>query len=248
MKRYPQFRFVAASVLFAMGLTIVAAAQNAKPNPATTPSPQPEAWWKQRHEGMNARVKQGHVDLIFIGDSITHGWESGGKDVWQKYYGKRNAVNLGIGGDQTCHVLWRLDHGNIDGISPKLAVVMIGTNNAGNNVPRQSPEQIAAGVKAIIDRLQAKLPETKILLLAIFPRGADDHDAVRQINTKTNALIAKFGNNKSVFYRNINSKFLNADKTLSKDIMPDLLHPNAKGYQIWAKAIEPMVVRLMGEK
>ena len=120
---------------------------------------------------MNARVKQGNVDLIFIGDSITHGWEEAGKDVWQKFYGKRNAVNLGIGGDQTQHVLWRLDHGNIDGISPKLAVIMIGTNNAGSG---QQPEQIAEGIKAIVEQLRAKLPETKILLLAIFPRGADN--------------------------------------------------------------------------
>jgi beta-glucosidase len=245
MKCCSQFRFVAAAVLFAMGLTVVAAAQDTKPNPATTPSSRSsDAWWKQRHESMNARVKQGHADLIFIGDSITNGWEGGGKDVWQKYYGKRNAVNLGIGGDQTCHVLWRLDHGNIDGISPKLAVVMIGTNNSGS----QSPEQIASGVKAIIDRLQAKLPETKILLLAIFPRGVDKKDNSRQVNAKANALIAKFGDDKSVFYLDINSKFLNADETLSTDIMPDLLHPNAKGYQIWAEAIEPMVVKLMGEK
>ena len=141
-------------------------------NPATTPAPRNDAWWQQRHESMNARVKKGNVDLIFIGDSITHGWEGGGKDVWQQFYGNRNAVNLGIGGDQTCHVLWRLDHGNIDGISPKLAVIMIGTNNAGNAA--QSAEQIAAGVKAIVDKLRTKLPQTKILLLAIFPRGADN--------------------------------------------------------------------------
>jgi beta-glucosidase len=247
MKCCSRFRFVAAAVLFAMGLTVVAAAQDTKPNPATTPSSRADSWWQQRHESMNARVKQGHVDLIFIGDSITHGWESGGQSVWQKFYGKRNAVNLGISADQTSHVLWRLDHGNIDGISPKLAVIMIGTNNAGNE-PRQSPEQIASGVKAIIDRLQAKLPETKILLLAIFPRGADKNDAVRQVNAKANALIAKFGDDKSVFYLDINSKFLNADETLSTDIMPDRLHPNAKGYQIWAEAIEPIVAKLMGEK
>ena len=196
---------------------------------------------------MNARVKQGNVNLIFVGNSITHLWESTGKDVWKKYYGSRNAVNLGIGGDQTSHVLWRLDHGNIDGISPKLAVVMIGTNNAGHQPP-QPPKQIARGVKAVVQRLQTKLPQTKILLLAIFPRGADNNDVLRKKNTATNAIIAKLADSQKVFYLDIGPQFLAADGTLSKTIMPDLLHPNDNGYEIWAKAIEPTVVKLMGEQ
>src|SRR5438093_9326345 len=112
-------------------------------NDAVIPVPR-EGNWMKRHESFNERVKQGNVDLIFIGDSITQGWEANGKAVWAEYYAKRNAVNLGIGGDRTQHVLWRLDHGNIDGINPKLAVLMIGTNNSGGN----TSEQIAAGVKA----------------------------------------------------------------------------------------------------
>jgi lysophospholipase L1-like esterase len=201
----------------------------------------------QRHESFNARVKKGNVELIFIGDSITHGWEGGGQAVWQRFYGHRNAVNLGISGDQTGQVLWRLDHGNIDGISPKLAVIMIGTNNAGH-MPHQAPEQIAIGVKAIVDRLRTKLPQTKILLLAIFPRGADDNDALRQINVKANQIFAKLADDKTVFYRDIGPKFLCADGKLSKEIMPDQLHPNAKGYEIWAEAIEPDVAHLMGQR
>jgi beta-glucosidase len=237
-------RFVAAFSVFAAMLAAVAVAQDAKPNAAIMPAPRPDAWWMQRHESMNARVKQGHVDLLFIGDSITHGWEGDGKDVWSKFYGKRNAVNLGIGGDQTQHVLWRLDHGNIDGISPKLAVLMIGTNNAGGN----TPEEIAAGVTAIVERLRTKLPQTKVLVLAIFPRGPNNEDHLRQVNTKTNAIIEKLADGKDVFYLDIDPKFLAADGTLSTDIMPDLLHPNAKGYKIWAEAIEPMVKKLMGEE
>ena len=142
-------RFVAALAVSAAMLTALAVAKDTPSNVATTPAARPDAGWQQRHQAMNARVKQGHVDLIFIGDSITHGWEGGGKEVWNKFYAKRNAVNLGIGGDQTSHVLWRLDHGNIDGISPKLAVIMIGTNNAGTG---QQPEQIVAGIKAIVER------------------------------------------------------------------------------------------------
>jgi len=184
--------------------------------------------------------------LIFIGDSITHFWERTGKDVWNKFYGKRNAVNLGISGDQTQHVLWRLDHGNIDGISPKLAVVMIGTNNAGN--AHDTAEETAEGVKAIVDRLRAKLPQTKILLLAIFPRGPNSQDPIRQVNAKTNEIISKLADGKMVFYLDIGPKLLQADGTLGKDVMPDLLHPGPKGYEIWAEAIEPTVAKLMGEK
>src|SRR5512145_675377 len=126
--------------LLAASLHQIAAGQD-KPNDALIPAPRDGGWMK-RHESFNERVKQGNVDLIFIGDSITQGWEGAGKGVWAEFYGKRNAVNLGIGGDRTQHVLWRLDHGNIEGISPKLAVLMIGTNNSGSN----SSEQIAAGV------------------------------------------------------------------------------------------------------
>ncbi len=213
-------------------------------NVAVNPVPQNKDWWKQRQEKVNARVKQGDVQLLFIGDSITHGWESRGKNVWKKYYGDRHAVNLGFSGDQTQNVLWRFDHGNLDGISPKLAVVMIGTNNAGY----KQPEGTAEGVKAIVDELRAKLPETKILLLAIFPRGADANDWARQINEKTDKIIAKLADGKMVFYLDIGPKFLNADGTLSKDIMRDLLHPTAQGYEIWAAAIEPTVAKLMGDK
>jgi lysophospholipase L1-like esterase len=210
----------------------------------------------RRHESFNERVKQGNVDLVFIGDSITAGWENAGKNVWAEYYAKRNAVNLGIGGDRTQHVLWRLDHGNIDGISPKLAVLMIGTNNSGSN----TSEQIAAGVKLIVDKLREKLPTTKVLVLAIFPRaenfdaqknktekGTPD-DAKRKVNEAANEIIKKLADNKTVFYLDIGPKFLTADGTLTRDVMPDLLHLNEGSYRTWAESIEPKVKELMGEK
>jgi lysophospholipase L1-like esterase len=219
---------------------------------AVTPASRPADNWQKRHKAMNERVKQGNVDLLFIGDSITQGWEGKGKEVWKKYYDKRNAANLGIGGDQTQHVLWRLENGNIDGISPKLAVIMIGTNNAG---AKQKAEDIAAGVKAIVDKLREKLPQTKLLLLAIFPRGAAEQDPRREdkmkfneTNLKVNEIIAKLADNKMIFYMDINDKFLDSDHKLTKEIMPDFLHPDAKGYTIWAEAIEPTVEKLMGEK
>jgi beta-glucosidase len=243
MKRIQLIRGLAA-LAFATLLTAVAAAKDVKVNPAVTPEP-PRLTWKSRFEGMNSRVKQGNADLIFIGDSITHFWQDAGMGVWYKYYGKRNAVNLGISGDQTQHVLWRLDHGNIDGISPKLAVVMIGTNNAGN--AHTTSEETAEGVKAVVEKLRAKLPQTKILLLAIFPRGATAEDPIRQVNQKTNQMISKLADDKMVFYLDINAKLLRPDGRLGREVMADFLHPGVKGYEVWAEAIEPTVARLMGE-
>jgi len=201
-------------------------------------------WWFKKHESLNARVKQGNVDLIFIGDSITNGWDNEGKEVWAKYYTKRNAVNLGISCDRIQNVLWRLDHGNIDGISPRLAVVMIGSNNSS----RSKLEEIPEGIKAMVQRLRTRLPNTKILLLGIFPRGKDSQDPWRQINSKVNDRICKFADGKMVFYLDIGSKLVAADGTASTDVLRDLVHPAAKGYAIWAEEIEPMVAELMGEK
>lgn len=217
-------------------------AQESKPNDAVMPAPR-DAKWMVRHELLNSRVKAGPVDLAFIGDSITQGWEGAGKKVWEEFYGKRKAVNLGIGGDRTQHVLWRLDNGNFTGIQPKLVVLMIGTNNSGNN----SSEQIAAGVQAIVENIKTKSPNTKILVLAIFPRGAKSDDTRRQVNQGANALIATLADEKQVFYLDFGAKFLADDGSLSKEIMPDLLHLNEKSYRIWAEAIEPQVVKFLEE-
>lgn len=223
-------------------LSAVSVAQE-KAHDAITPAPRDGNWMK-RHESFNERVKKGNVDLLLIGDSITQGWEGAGKKVWEKHYTPRNAVNLGIGGDRTQHVLWRLDNGNVEGISPKAAVLMIGTNNSGTN----SPVQIAEGVAAIVKKLREKLPKTKILVLAIFPRGADINDTKRKVNTAANLQIAKLADGEMVHYLDIGDKFLNNDGTLSKEVMPDLLHLNEKSYTTWAESIEPKVKELMSEK
>jgi len=228
--------------MVAMGAAVATAAMVGLANDAVNPVPRSDQWWMQRHQSMNERVKQGNVDLIFIGDSITHGWEGAGKEVWEAYYGHRNAVNLGIGGDRTQHVLWRLDNGNIDGIDPKLAVIMIGTNNAGPN----EPEETAEGIKAILTKLRDRLPKMKIVLLAIFPRGETPEDPLRQKNEKVNKLIAQFCDGEMVKFVDIGSAFLTIDGVLPKEIMPDLLHPNARGYSIWAAAIEPYVAEVLG--
>jgi len=196
----------------------------------------------KRHEGFLADIKKmkGEIHLVFIGDSITDGWRGGGKAIWQKEYGHHKALNLGIGGDSTQHVLWRLQNGELDGYKARLFVIMIGTNNGGN-----SAADVAAGIEAIVKEIKTKQPQARILLLGIFPRGDKPNDH-RTKNDETNKLIAKLDDGKTLKYLDIGDKFLNPDKTMSKDIMPDFLHPNAKGYEIWAEAIRGAVKQMMG--
>ena len=215
-----------------------------KNHSAVTPSPRPGTWMS-RHEAINKRLKESNVDLLFVGNSITEGWEGRGKEVWNTYYAKRNAVNMGIGGDRTQHVLWRLDNSNFEGLSPKLAIVMIGTNNS--NANDNTAQEIADGIIAICQRLRTKLPNTKILLLAIFPRNPSPSDQ-RAKNAQASLLASAIADGKMIHYMDINDKFLTKDGQLPKDIMPDFLHPNAAGYKIWADAIEPEVVKLMGKR
>jgi lysophospholipase L1-like esterase len=235
-------------LFFAWSLPATAVAQESIkgriPFESETSTPVPGTGrWLERYAQQNANLKAGNPQLLMIGDSIMQGWEGPGRHVWQKYYAPRQAVNLGIDRDRTQHVLWRLEHGNLDGIHPRLAVLLIGTNNASKN----SPDQIAAGIKAIVDELRIRLPQTKILVLAIFPRGPNNEDPRRKVIAAANERIARLADGKHVFYVDINRKFLSADGSLSPAIMPDLLHPSAKGYEIWAQAMEPRVADLMAE-
>lgn len=229
-------RFLAAGFTLALSLSALVA-DEPKANPATTPMNRDIP----RHKEFLKKVAGGEGDVIFIGDSITQGWEGAGKKVWADAFGKYKPVNLGIGGDQTGHVLWRITEGKeIEPLNPKLAIVMIGTNNMG----RDSPQQIADGVKKIIETLQQKKPDMKILLLGIFPRSAKADDEVRVKVNDTNKLISKFADNKKVFYKDIGGKFLTKDGTLERKIMPDLLHLSPEGYQIWADAIKDDLEKL----
>jgi lysophospholipase L1-like esterase len=240
------FRRFSLVVAIAFGLAPETIRAQDKPNDAVIPATRGEGWMR-RHESFNERAKRGNVDLLFIGDSITQGWENdpprGGKEVWAEYYAKRNAMNLGISGDRTQHVLWRLENGNLEGIKPKLAILMIGTNNAAAN----TSEQIAAGVKAIVEKIRAKLPSTKVLVLAIFPTGSNPSSRLRRINEGANEIVKGLADNQMIFFLDIGPKFLAADGTLSREVMPDLLHLNAASYRTWAEAIEPQVKELMGE-
>lgn len=184
------------------------------------------------------KARSGPVDLLFDGDSITDFWQTDrGVPVWQQHYGTRHAIDFGTSGDRTQHLLWRLNHGELDGLNPKLIVVMIGTNNIFNN----TPEEIEGGIKAIVAAYRKGCPDAHILLLGIFPRANSPTDGIRAIIKQINDVISKYDDGQHVIYRDIGPKFLQPDGTLTADIMPDFVHPSAKGYQIWADAIQDIV-------
>ncbi len=212
---------------------------------AVVPSPRTDQSWKDRAALLNQRIKDNtDARVLFIGDSITQGWEGAGKEIWDKFYGDRKAVNIGIGGDRTQHVLYRLENGNLEGVKPKAAVVMIGTNNS--NGEDNTAGQIADGVAAIVNKLRAALPETKILLLAIFPRG-ENFNPQRGKLTQINQVLQKLDDGDHVRFLDIGHRFLASDGMLPAAIMPDYLHLSPAGYQIWAEAIEPILTQLLGE-
>lgn len=205
--------------------------------------------WMKRHLGFVEIAKQDNgCQVLFIGDSITDHWRNKGIEIWKANYAPLNAVNFGISGDRTQHLLWRLQNGELGVLKPKVVVMMIGTNNIGFNsdkkTPRNTLPEIADGIEANVRYLRERLPDAKILLLAIFPRGEKD-SKFRADVAEVNNLIAKLGDNQHVFFMDIGPKFLEPDGTLSKDIMPDLLHPNAKGYTIWAETIKEPLANLL---
>lgn len=229
---------ITVSILFLF--SSVAAAQNM----AVTEENRDIPRFKQQCE----RMDQGKVDLLFVGDSITHFWENRGKKVWDEYYAHRNAMNFGISGDRTGHVLWRIKNSPMKKISPKMAVVMIGTNNIGHK--SSSPEQTVEGIKMIIDALKTNYPKMKILLLEVFPRDFSAKGELRQKVDRINSglrIIYQDQKTENVQLYGIGDLFLEPNGDLPKSIMPDALHPNEAGYRIWARAIEPMIREGLGE-
>ena len=213
--------------------------------PATLQEEWAVEWWMPRHEAKLEEEGREDARLLFIGNSITHGWENAGKSVWDEYYAPYGAYNIGYSGDRTENVLWRLNHGEVDDISPELAIMMIGTNNTGH---RQDPAECTAkGIEMIVDQLKEKLPETEILLLAIFPREASPDGELRQLNNQINEKIEELRDGERVHFLNINEVFLDEDGNLPEEIMPDLLHPNEYGYELWAEAMQPKIEELLEE-
>ena len=189
----------------------------------------------ERHNGFVETAQNGDFDILFEGDSITDFWQNTGAEVQKTYFGDVKVANFAVGGDTTQGVLWGLQNGEGQGHEPKAVMLMIGTNNAfqGNTGP-----EIAEGVGAIVLELRKDFPDAKIMLLAIFPRGDNANDANRIKNEEANKIIARLHDGEHVFFTNINDKFLNPDGSVI-GFGADNLHPNAEGYEIWAKAVAP---------
>jgi len=205
------------------------------------------------HESFLERAKAGPIGLLFLGDSITEGWKNA-PHIWEHHFGQYQPANFGIGGDQTHHVIWRIENGELDGISPKVVVLMLGTNNAGQH----TGEQIAAANEKIIGLIRAKIPGVKVLLLAIFPRDArrgpsgliteaavSDAGKRMAVIDRANALLAKLDDGENVRFLNIGAQFLGKDSRIPWVIMPDQLHLSRAGYQLWADAMQPLLDAMM---
>jgi lysophospholipase L1-like esterase len=202
-----------------------------------------DARWVKRHEGFVADARKGGIDLLLLGDSITDAWR-GQKALWAERFEPLKAANFGISGDCTQHLLWRLRNGELDGITPKAVMLLIGTNNIGWN--KQDEASTVAGITAVVNEIRSKSAATKILLLAIFPRGATSADPFRAQIRKINEEIAKLDDGgKTVRYLDLGAKFLAEDGSLPKDLMPDALHLSEKGYRIWADAVKEPLAELM---
>ena len=227
--------------LFIAALQFMALPACAQDGSSTTEPAPREGVWMTIHEALLKQAEANKsVDLLFLGDSITQSWHDTGKDTWERFYVPRRVLNFGIGGDRIQNLLWRLDHGEVDGLKPKVVVLLIGTNNIGRN----SNEEIAAGVKATVDRLRAKLPESKVLLLGILPRGesVDKTQAAAPADPRPaaiNAIIRKLDDGKLIKYLDISKVFLDGDGRIPRSLLPDFLHLGRPGYRAWADAMEP---------
>jgi len=196
-----------------------------------------------------AKAAPGDYDVEFIGDSITQGWETRGSNIWNQFYGHRKAINMGVSGDRTEHVLWRFEQGQLDGIKAKVAIVMIGTNNSNKNkdgTDAYTDSDILEGVVAIVNQIRTRQPDTKIILLGIFPRSKTFNPQRGRL-LEINQVLAKLDDGQNIFYIDFGSQYVELDGSISKGIMADALHPGEAGYKIWANAIEPKLKQLLGE-
>jgi lysophospholipase L1-like esterase len=216
-------------------------------------------WWRERHEAVLQRLRQGKVDLIFLGDSITQDWEKHGppgwqdfQPIWERFYGDRNAVNMGFTGDTTASLLWRIENGEVDGISPKVAVILIGANNLGR--VHWSAEETVTGIDAIIKQLRRRLPRTRLLLLSVLPSERSAW-ASEQTVTINHLLAERYGDRGDVTFLDVTQVFMKngrPDPDLYLDRFRDqsepLLHPSAQGQERLAAFIEPTLATLMGDR
>lgn len=222
------------------------------------PNAKRKSGWHKRYA---AKLKQiaaykNDVDIVFIGDSITHYWDQdctkdkrkiGGLNTYKKYFSNYKVINLGYSGDRTEHTLWVVNEsGYLKNLKAKMAVVMIGTNNIGHG--RSTPAAAAAGVTKIVEGIRTQLPEAKILLFGVFPRDVKANHFRRKKVAEINQVICKLADDKNIFYCDLTDKFVDKSGNLPRTLMPDVLHPNDNGYEIWAQAMMPYVEKFVGKK
>ena len=225
-----------AGAMFGLVLTASVHAQNK----ALDPVDRKDEWWVNRHAENVEKMTQGDIGLLLIGDSITHGWDNQ-SELYEKFFGAYKPINLGFSGDQTAHVLWRLERLPLDKITPKVAMIMIGTNNVGHSVG-STPKEAAEGIAAIVKKLQKQYPKLQIIVLNVFPRDEKPDGIFRKkVNEINAALPAMLRGTRNVVLADINPLFLEKDGTLPKSIMEDFLHPGKEGYELWGNAVSPVI-------
>ena len=241
-------------IIFPLGLGLIlnvcaplASADSSSPSLGITPPKRAVDYdwmsiktWEKMHAEDVLAAQYDQVDVLFVGDSITAGWD---RAIWEQNFKPLNAANFGIGGDNTGNVLWRLQHGAVGNLQPKLIVLLIGTNNVG--ALQESAAQAADGVTRVVQQLQLAWPNSKILLNAVFPFDQAPTSPNRATIKKLNQTIAKLGNNKTIFFKDYGPLLVQKDGSISPDIMADFLHPTTKGYQIWAAAMTPDILALL---
>lgn len=205
----------------------------------------------QLHNAFLERAKTAPVGVLFLGDSITYQWPKQAPEVWKEYYGQYDPANFGIGADTTQNVLWRIENGELANMDPRVVVLLIGTNNSGSH----TAEEILAANTRIVREIRTRLPRTKVLLLAIFPRGPrspdkngvlrDDGVTRMAVIDKVNEGLSKLDDGNGIRFLNINKIFIGPDGKLPSEIMPDQLHLNEKGYRLWAEAMKPLLSEMM---
>ncbi len=233
---------------------ITQAATDVTTNSALIPVPKLERDsydWDARHAAV-LRIKETlDPEVVLIGDSITHFWggtpksgQARGAAAWQSTFGKYRTLNLGFGWDRIQNVLWRIDHGELDGLRPRVIVLHIGTNNTSEtkNARKNTPEEIAEGIRAIVQRIRTKTPDTQVILMAVFPREQSPDHPRRQHISAINKLLAGFARETGITLLDLGPILLQSDGTISREIMSDFCHPTEKGYQIWGNALAPLLI------
>ena len=234
--------------LIIFALLLITGCNQENENPAAIPTDKLSSnWWKERHELVIEKNKL-NPELILIGNSILHSLDdSSSLMVWEKFLNQYNAVNMGFSGDRTENVIWRLQNGELDGINPKLAILLIGTNNTDGNhyLNITKPKELADATWEICKIIHQKLPNTQILLLGIFPYGYKPNHR-DSINKETNKITSGFpAKDNHIHYRDISAVFLDAESKVNKSLMPDYLHPNTEGYLLMFQALEDDISTLI---